>query len=352
MAVAYAHDRCFFRLTSFIKIFIGKHGSESRACILIRPVDFLGSYQMYNFSIRVLLARFQLTGIALALTSAIGFSAKAIFVKLAYGYAVDAVTLLALRMAFSVPFFLVAALYAGSRQAGQDLLFKDWASVATLGFIGYYLASFLDFLGLQFISAGLERLILFLYPTMVVVISSLVYQKKVGKKTMMALLVSYAGIAMVFLHDVRIEQEGILAGSLLVFSSALAYAIYLVGAGHTIAKVGATRFTAYAMTVACVAALFQFVLTHPVAAFKQPFEVYGLSFAMAIFSTVLPAFALGAAMRRIGPMHTSMIGAIGPVVTIYLAYLFLGELLSGIQLAGSVLVVTGVLMISLKSQKD
>src|SRR5690606_32542153 len=151
---------------------------------------------MYNFPIRNFLSRLQLTGVALALISAIGFSAKAIFVKLAYGYAVDAVTLLALRMAFSVPFFLVAALYAGSRQAGQSLLFKDWVSVAALGFIGYHLASFLDFLGLQFISAGLERLILFLYPTMVVLISALVFRKKVGKKTMLALFVSYAGIAM------------------------------------------------------------------------------------------------------------------------------------------------------------
>lgn len=306
---------------------------------------------MYNFPIRNFLSRLQLTGVALALISAIGFSAKAIFVKLAYGYAVDAVTLLALRMAFSVPFFLVAALYAGSQQAGQSLLFKDWVSVAALGFIGYYLASFLDFLGLQFISAGLERLILFLYPTMVVLISALVFRKKVGKKTMLALFVSYAGIAMVFLHDVRIEQDGILPGAALVFSSALAYAIYLVGAGHTIAKVGATRFTAYAMTVACAAALLQFVLTHPLGVLEQPVEVYGLSFAMAIFSTVLPAFALGAAMRRIGAMQTSMIGAIGPVVTIYLAYLFLGELLSFTQLAGSVLVVAGVLMISLQSQK-
>ncbi|PKO92681.1 MAG: EamA family transporter [Betaproteobacteria bacterium HGW-Betaproteobacteria-1] len=307
---------------------------------------------MYNFQVRIFLSRFQFAGVVLALISAVGFSAKAIFVKLAYGYAVDAVTLLALRMAFSVPFFLVAALYAGSRPTGQSLLFKDWVSVAALGFIGYYLASFLDFLGLKFISAGLERLILFLYPTMVVLISALVFRKKVGKKTMLALLVSYAGIAMVFLHDVRMEQDGILPGSVLVFSSALAYAIYLVGAGNTIVKVGATRFTAYAMTVACVAALLQFVLTHPIAELKQPFEVYGLSFAMAIFSTVLPAFTLGAAIRRIGSMHTSMIGAIGPVVTIYLAYLFLGELLSATQLAGSVLVVTGVLMISLKSQKD
>ena len=312
----------------------------------------MGSYQMYNFQVRIFLSRFQFAGVVLALISAVGFSAKAIFVKLAYGYAVDAVTLLALRMAFSVPFFLVAALYAGSRQTGQSLLFKDWVSVAALGFIGYYLASFLDFLGLKFISAGLERLILFLYPTMVVLISALVFRKKVGKKTMLALLVSYAGIAMVFLHDVRMEQDGILPGSVLVFSSALAYAIYLVGAGNTIVKVGATRFTAYAMTVACVAALLQFVLTHPIAELKQPFEVYGLSFAMAIFSTVLPAFTLGAAIRRIGSMHTSMIGAIGPVVTIYLAYLFLGESLSATQLAGSVLVVTGVLMISLKSQKD
>lgn len=296
------------------------------------------------------LSHHPLMGIVFALISAIGFSAKAIFVKLAYGYAVDAVTLLALRMAFSVPFFLVAAVWVGRNQSTRIMTARDWFSVAVLGFIGYYLASFLDFLGLQYIGAGLERLILFLYPTMVVLISTLVFRKKVDNRTILALLISYAGIALVFLHDVGVEQDGMLLGSILVFSSALAYAIYLVGAGHTIARIGATRFTAYAMTVACAAALLQFVFTHPLSGLEQPAGLYGLCIAMAIFSTVLPAFALGAAMRRIGSTRTSMIGAIGPVATICLAYMFLGELLSAIQLAGSALVLMGVLMISLKKQ--
>ncbi|MCB5185990.1 DMT family transporter [Methylobacillus gramineus] len=293
-------------------------------------------------------------GVMFALLSAIGFSAKAIFVKLAYLESVDAITLLALRMAFAVPFF-VLAIWFGSRNSQRvPMQQRDWLAVLVLGFIGYYLASFLDFLGLQYISAGLERLILFLYPTMVVLISAMVFRQRIGRTVILALLLSYAGIVLVFLHDFNVQPEdGVLMGSSLVFASALAYAVYLVGAGHTIARIGAMRFTAYAMTVACLAALLQFVLTHSLDGLMvQSGRVYGLSLAMALFSTVLPAFALAAAMRRIGSMQTSLIGAIGPVATIYLAYWFLGETLSLIQFAGSVLVLAGVLMISLRQQKN
>ncbi|MGA7750267.1 MAG: DMT family transporter, partial [Gallionella sp.] len=224
----------------------------------------------------------------------------------------------------------------------------DKFAVVGLGLIGYYLASYLDFLGLQYISAGLERLILFLYPTMVVLISALMFNHKVGRAEGFALVISYAGITLVFLHDMRVLQHDAPLGSILVFGSALAYAVYLVGAGHTIARIGATRFTAYVLTVACIACLAQFAVTHHVADLNLPYRVYGLSIAMAVFSTVLPAFLLAAAMRRIGSMHTSMIGSIGPVSTIYLAYVFLGEQLSPVQITGSILVLAGVLMISLK----
>lgn len=289
-----------------------------------------------------------------ALLSAVGFSAKAIFVKLAYLEAVDAITLLALRMAFSVPFFVLAIWFGNRDSKREPMQQRDWLAVLVLGFIGYYLASFLDFLGLQYISAGLERLILFLYPTMVVLISAIVFRHRVGKTVMLALLLSYAGIVLVFLHDFGVQQEdGVLVGGGLVFASALAYAVYLVGAGHTIARIGAMRFTAYAMTVACLAALVQFALTHPLGGLMvQSGRVYGLSLAMALLSTVLPAFTLAAAMRRIGSMQTSLIGAIGPVATIYLAYWFLGETLSLVQFVGSVLVLAGVLMISLRRQKN
>lgn len=289
-----------------------------------------------------------MAGIIFALVAAIGFSAKAILVKLAYLDDVDAITLLALRMAFALPFFLIVAAKTKLNKRRQVLTAKDKFAVVGLGLIGYYLASYLDFLGLQYISAGLERLILFLYPTMVVLISALVFRHRIGRNVWIALLISYAGIALVFLHDMQVLQHDALSGSVLVFASALAYAVYLVGAGHTIARIGATRFTAYVMTVACVACLLQFAVTHPVAALDLPRRVYGLSIAMAVFSTVMPAFLLAAAMRRIGSMHTSMIGSIGPVSTIFLAYVFLGERMSLEQITGSILVLAGVLMISLK----
>lgn len=295
-------------------------------------------------------SRQKIAGTLFALVAAIGFSAKAILVKLAYIDSVDAITLLALRMAFSLPIFLIVAAQANRNKHNHALTPRDKFAVIFLGLIGYYLASYLDFLGLQYISAGLERLILFLYPTMVVIISALVFKHKIGRTGLFALVISYAGIALVFLHDTNVLQHDTLSGSILIFASALSYAVYLVGAGHTIARIGATRFTAYVMTVACVACMVQFAVTHPVAALDLSCRVYGLSIAMALFSTILPAFLLAAAMRRIGSVHTSMIGSIGPVSTIILAYAFLGERMSLEQVAGSILVLAGVLMISLKKQ--
>ncbi|MFH1494926.1 MAG: DMT family transporter [Pseudomonadota bacterium] len=283
-----------------------------------------------------------------AVLAAIGFSAKAILVKLAYIDSVDPVTLLALRMAFSIPFFLAVAIWGQFSQRGAAMRTQDWLAVFGLGLIGYYLSSLLDFSGLQYISAGLERLILFLYPTMVIVLSSLLIRKPIGRTTLMALVLSYVGIALVAMQDVRPGQDGLALGVGLVFASTLTYSIYLVGAGQAIARIGASRFTAYAMTVACVAVLIQFALTHPMAALRQTDRVYVLSFAMAIFSTVLPVFLLSAGIRRIGSGHASMVGAIGPVSTIFLAYAFLGEAISVSQIAGSLLVLAGVLMIGLK----
>jgi drug/metabolite transporter (DMT)-like permease len=296
----------------------------------------------------ILTPRQKIAGILFALVAAIGFSAKAILVKLAYIDPVDPITLLALRMAFSLPFFLVVAARTNRSKHNQRLTVRDKYAVIGLGLIGYYLASYLDFLGLQYISAGLERLILFLYPTMVVIISALIFKHRIGRTAMFALVISYAGIALVFMHDMHVLQHDALSGSALVFCSALSYAMYLVGAGHTIARIGATRFTAYVMTVACAACLLQFAVTHPLGALDLPARVYGLSIAMAVFSTIMPAFLLAAAMRRIGSVHTSMIGSIGPVSTILLAYVVLGERMSIEQIAGSILVLAGVLMISLK----
>lgn len=306
---------------------------------------------MANDVRNTLINRDALVGVVFALLAAVGFSAKAILVKLAYLHSVDAITLLALRMAFSVPFFIGVALWA-KRQHDEPLGRHDKILVVILGLIGYYLSSFLDFLGLQYISAGLERLILFLYPTITVILSALVYKRSINRKVMAAMALSYAGIALVFFHDVGTMQGRIVLGASLVFSSTLSYSIYLVGAGHAIARIGATRFTAYAMIVASTASLLQFFVTHPISALDLPVQIYELAFSMAIFSTLLPVFLLSYAIRRIGSSSTSLIGSIGPVSTIYMAYVFLGEGISLLQLAGSLLVMIGVLVISMNSKRE
>jgi drug/metabolite transporter (DMT)-like permease len=325
-----------------------------------------------------------LVGVVFALFAAVGFSAKAILVKLAYLEHVDAITLLALRMVFSVPFFIGIALWARIHHA-VPLGKLDKLLVLALGLIGYYLSSFLDFLGLQYITAGLERLILFLYPTMTVILAALVaaatrywrsqppagtaaccqtrtmrlrtlflgsIKSALGPKIVAAMALSYAGIALVFLHDVGVKQGGsVVLGGTLVFLSTLSYSTYLVGAGHAIARIGTARFTAYAMIVASAASLLQFFLMRPMNALDLSLRVYELSIAMAIFSTVLPVFLLSYAIKRIGSGSASLIGSIGPVSTIVMAYLFLGEGISALQIIGSSLVLIGVVIISLNSRK-
>jgi drug/metabolite transporter (DMT)-like permease len=290
-------------------------------------------------------------GVVFALLAAIGFSAKAILVKLAYRDHVDAITLLALRMAFSVPFFIGVAIWSRMRHAAP-LGKQDKLLVLALGLIGYYLSSLLDFLGLQYITAGLERLILFLYPTMTVILTALLYRRPIGGKVLVAMGLSYAGIALVFLHAAGVrEGDSVVLGGFLVFLSTLSYSTYLVGAGHAIARIGAARFTAYAMVVACAASLLQFAVTRPMSALDLPLPVYGFAIAMALFSTVLPVFLLSYAIRRIGSGSASLIGSIGPVSTIGMAYVFLGEQLSLLKIIGSALVLAGVMIVSLSSKK-
>lgn len=290
-------------------------------------------------------------GVVFAILAAIGFSGKAILVKLAYLGGVDAITLLALRMLFSVPVFAGIAVWAAYHHAAP-LTRHDKLLVLALGLLGYYLSSLLDFLGLQYISAGLERLILFLYPTLTVILLALLHRRGIGREVLAALALSYGGIALVFLHDVSVRSEGIALGATLVFLSTLSYSLYLVGAGHAIRRIGAMRFTAYAMIVACTACVVHFGLTHPLEALQLPVRVYGLAAAMAVFSTILPVFLLSYAIRHIGSGSASLIGSIGPVSTIYMAYLFLGEHVSLLQIAGSALVLAGVLIVSLNSRRE
>jgi len=286
------------------------------------------------------------TGIALAVVAAFGFSFKAILVKLAYPYGVAPVTLLALRMAFALPFFLWIGL-ASSRGA-PPLTGRDWLAVGALGALGYYGASILDFIGLHYISAGLERLILFTYPTLTLLLGALVHGHAVTRREAVALVLCYAGIAAAVAHDLNIGPDGaaVWIGAAFVFASSVSYALYLSGSAGMIGRLGAARFTALAMLVSTSATGAHFIATEPMAALIQPWPVYVLGAAMGLFSTVLPVFAQSAAIRRIGSGRAALVGMIGPLLTIVFAWLLLGESISSAQVVGVALVTLGIAMVS------
>ena len=289
-------------------------------------------------------------GIALAILAALGFSLKAIFVKLAYSVApVEAITLLALRMALSLPFFIVAGFVA--LRSGAPISRRDWGLLVVLGLLGYYASSLFDFLGLQYISAGLERLILFTYPTLTIVVGVLFLGKRFDRHLIPALLLSYAGIGLAFAHDVQLagDPRTVLIGAGFVFASALTYACYSAGAEVAVHRMGSVRFSALGLLVSTMAAQIHFLLSEPLSALIQPWPVYAYGAAMALFSTVLPVFWQSAAIRRIGSARTVLIGTLGPMLTLFFSWTLLDEPLSFYQLGGMALVVAGVWQISRRS---
>jgi drug/metabolite transporter (DMT)-like permease len=209
----------------------------------------------------------------------------------------------------------------------------------------------LDFVGLQYISASMERLILFLFPTFTVLLSMLFLGRRVSLIEIGALALSYIGIALAVQQEVTLDGENSLLGILMIFGSTLAYAIYLIGSGELIPRIGSRRFMALAMIVSCLAVIGQFIVSRDLAMLNQPVAVYAYGLAIALFSTVLPAFMLAAAIHRIGASHTAIIGGIGPVATIVLAVLFLGESMSGLQIGGALLVIVGVLLLGIFRHK-
>ncbi len=285
-------------------------------------------------------------GIALAVAAVIAFSFRPLFIKLAYGYARDPVTLIALRMVFALPFFAAAAFW--QRGNRTPISRRDGWGILALGFLGYYFASFVDFVGLQYISAGLGRLLLFLYPTIVVVLSWLFLGKRAGARELVALAVTYAGTALVLSHALDGQHENLPLGAALVFASGIAYAVYLVFGSQIIQRVGAVRFTAYALVVASVLCIAQFLLLRPIAALVLPWQVYGYAIAMALFSTVLPVFMTAEALKRIGANQVAILGALGPVSTILFGFVGLDERMTALQIAGTVLVLGGVVLVSLR----
>lgn len=286
-------------------------------------------------------------GVTLALLAALGFSLKAIFVKLAYAYPVSPIALLAVRMLFSLPIFCFIAWQSGRKDAPK-LSAKDWAILWILGLAGYYGASILDFLGLQYISAALERLILFTYPTLTILISILFFGRSLSLREVLAIVLSYVGIGFAFAHDLNLSEESntVWLGAGLVFASSLSYAIYLSGSSRMITKLGSQRFTALCMIVSSVGVLIHFLLTETIESLDLVWQVYALGGGMAIFSTVLPVFMQSAAIRKIGVSRAVLIGTIGPIGTIFFGWYFLNEHISLPQIIGTFFVLAGVLLVS------
>ena len=289
-----------------------------------------------------------LSGVLLAAAGAIAFSGKAIIVKLSYGYGVDAVTVIMYRMLFALPFFVAMGVWA-ERQAfarANPLSRRDVLHIMGLGFVGYYLSSYLDFLGLQYITASLERLILYLNPTMVVLLGWVLYKKPIQPVRMLAMAVSYSGVLLVFAHELTLSGVHVALGSALILASALTYALYLIFSGQMVHRIGSMRLVGWATSVACVCCILQFVVLRPLAAAAVPVEVLWLALLNALACTVAPVLMVMMAIERIGAALTAQTGMIGPMATIALGVWVLDEPLNMWIGVGTLLVLSGVFIVS------
>ncbi|PSR14144.1 MAG: hypothetical protein DA408_18165 [Bacteroidetes bacterium] len=295
-------------------------------------------------------------GIAILLVffGAIGYSSKAIFVKLAYRYEVDSVSLVALRMIFSLPFFLLAGWHSRRQKQTLELQLtpKRWGQLLLLGLSGYYVASLLDFWSLQYLSASLGRLILFTYPTMVLLLSAAFLGRRIGWAEAGAVLLSYLGIALAFSHSVELNQGPLFwRGVALAFGSAFTFAIYLIGSGEYLPRMGTLRYNSLVMSIACFAIIIHHGIFYHWALFDFALPVYGYALGMALLATVIPSFMVAEGIRRLGAGPASIISSVGPISTIMLASVFLGESFGHWQWLGALLVIGGVLLLSFWKRK-
>ena len=293
-------------------------------------------------------ARPALSGLLLATAGAIAFSGKAIIVKLSYLYGVDAVTVIMYRMLFALPFFIAMGLWAERQAIAREnpLTGRDVMDIIGLGVVGYYLSSYLDFLGLQYITASLERLILYLNPTLVVLLGWAVYKKPIHPIRMLAMAISYSGVLLVFSHELSFAGSNVALGGSLVFASAVSYAVYLLYSGQLVQRIGSLRLVGWATSVACVCCIAQFVVLRPMSAAAVPVEVLWLGVLNAIACTVAPVLMVMMAIERIGAALTAQTGMIGPMSTIALGVLLLDEPLNIWIGVGTLLVVSGVFIVS------
>ena len=291
-------------------------------------------------------------GVVILIFANVGFSAKAVIIKLMYQYRVDTISVMALRMLLSVSVYIGVAVYLWRRESNVRLTGRETWMVCGLGILSYYISSLLDFWGLQYISAGVERLILFTYPTMVVVLSALFFKRKITTPQYIALVLTYIGVAIAFVAERGLgEQQNFWLGASLIFTCAFTYSLYVIGTGELVHRMGSVKFTAYAMMAATVPALIQSWVHNGVDIFHFSHDVYVLSAWLALISTVIPTFLIVEGIRIVGASNSSLIGFVGPVATIFMAHVFLQEPITPLQLLGTAIVLAGVFLITWKGGK-
>jgi drug/metabolite transporter (DMT)-like permease len=288
-------------------------------------------------------------GILFVIISALGFSAKSIFVKLAFSEVPNPILILALRMCFSLPFFFAGIYFQKDKLQKHALVYVQ---IMLYGILGYYFASIFDFYGLEYVSAGMERIILFTYPTLVVIITYFLTKNPLSKRELLSLFLTYGGIISIFFgKDLFLDKQKLI-GALWVFMGSISYAGYLVGSGKLIPVMGASLYTSLAMSISGIAILIHYWIQYPIKdLFSQTKNIYLLSFLMAILSTVIPVFLLSQGIKRIGSEKAAIIGSLGPVSTLYLAQFFLGEDISITEVLGTLVIISGVLLISTSTKK-
>jgi len=282
-------------------------------------------------------------GIGLILFASLGFAAKGIFIKLAYtDQSVDAITLMTIRMLMSTPFFLGVAIFYVRQPTPEPLQRSDLLRILYLGFIGYYLSSYLDFTGLHYISAGLERLVLYLYPSFVIILTVIAVRRAPRQQELLALALSYTGIGLLFALELSIVGKEVITGTLAVLAAALSYAFFMVGSQPAIRRMGSARFTAYSMLAASSMVFIHYLFTNEFRLHEMSMDFYLYGLALALLSTVLPAFMMNAGIKQIGASRTAVLTSIGPVLTLILAWTVLGEIIGPLQLAGTMLILLGI----------
>lgn len=291
-------------------------------------------------------------GVLLGLLGIVLFSSKAVMVKLAYNYNVDAISVLLLRMLFSFPFYAVIAFLYRNKQTNSTIERQDYFWVLFFGFVGYYLASYFDFVGLTYIKASLERIILFLYPTIVLILNRVFLKTKITNTQKGAILLTYLGIIIAFGDEVAISGSDTYLGGFFILLSAITYASYLVGSGWLIPKFGVVKFTSYAMLVSCFCVFVHFSLIASTSIFDHPWQVYVLGFLIAVFATLIPSYLVSISIKMISSSNFAIIAGAGPISTIILAAIFLDEHLTALQIIGALIVIFGIFLVSVKNAKN